>query len=218
MTRRNFSNLMSGRDFKMTKIIKTNFFLATVFAICSTVYGINIASAQEIPPAKIIVIDSTLIGTNAAVATDLTRQVTQIQNQLQADLKTREDLLRAENDDLKTKINIMPQEAYNLLQQEFQVKVNEYQQDVQIQNRQIEVMVTNAYAEIERALIPIRLNILQLTGATMMMDKSFALVQVPGLDVTTRVIEQLDIAMPSINVELPPVPEGVAPRVGEQAN
>ena len=64
----------------MTKIIKTNFFLATVFAICSTVYGINIASAQEIPPAKIIVIDSTLIGTNAAVATDLTRQVTQIQN------------------------------------------------------------------------------------------------------------------------------------------
>ena len=133
----------------MTKIIKTNFFLATVFAMCSTVYGINIASAQEIPPAKIIVIDSTLIGTNAAVATDLTRQVTQIQNQLQADLKTREDLLRAENDDLKTKINIMPQEAYNLLQQEFQVKVNEYQQDVQIQNRQIEVMVTNAYAEVQ---------------------------------------------------------------------
>ena len=216
--KRNFSNLMSGRDFKMNKITKINFSLATLVALLSMIFVSNVVSAQEIPPAKIIVIDSTLIGTNAAVTADLTRQVTQIQTQLQADLKIREDLLRAENDDLKTKVNIMPQEAYNLLQQEFQVKVNEYTQDVQIQNRQIEIMISNAYAEIERALIPIRLNILQLTGATMMMDKSFALVQVPGLDVTTRVIEQLDIAMPSINVELPPVPDGIIAQGVEQTN
>jgi len=209
---------MSGRDFKMNKITKINFSLATLVALLSMIFVSNVVSAQEIPPAKIIVIDSTLIGTNAAVTADLTRQVTQIQTQLQADLKIREDLLRAENDDLKTKVNIMPQEAYNLLQQEFQVKVNEYTQDVQIQNRQIEIMISNAYAEIERALIPIRLNILQLTGATMMMDKSFALVQVPGLDVTTRVIEQLDIAMPSINVELPPVPDGIIAQGAEQTN
>jgi len=52
----------------------------------------------------------------------------------------------------------------------------------------------------------------------MMMDKSFALVQVPGLDVTTRVIEQLDIAMPSINVELPPVPDGIIAQGAEQTN
>lgn len=202
----------------MNKITKINFSLATLVALLSMIFVSNVVSAQEIPPAKIIVIDSTLIGTNAAVTADLTRQVTQIQTQLQADLKIREDLLRAENDDLKTKVNIMPQEAYNLLQQEFQVKVNEYTQDVQIQNRQIEIMISNAYAEIERALIPIRLNILQLTGATMMMDKSFALVQVPGLDVTTRVIEQLDIAMPSINVELPPVPDGIIAQGVEQTN
>ena len=202
----------------MNKITKINFSLATLVALLSMIFVSNVVSAQEIPPAKIIVIDSTLIGTNAAVTADLTRQVTQIQTQLQADLKIREDLLRAENDDLKTKVNIMPQEAYNLLQQEFQVKVNEYTQDVQIQNRQIEIMISNAYAEIERALIPIRLNILQLTGATMMMDKSFALVQVPGLDVTTRVIEQLDIAMPSINVVLPPVPDGIIAQGAEQTN
>jgi len=216
--KRNFSNLMSGRDFKMNKITKINFSLATLVALLSMLFVSNVVSAQEIPPAKIIVIDSTLIGTNAAVTADLTRQVTQIQTQLQADLKIREDLLRAENDDLKTKVNIMPQEAYNLLQQEFQVKVNEYTQDVQIQNRQIEIMISNAYAEIERALVPIRLNILQLTGATMMMDKSFALVQVPGLDVTTRVIEQLDIAMPSINVVLPPVPDGIIAQGADQTN
>jgi len=202
----------------MNKITKINFSLATLVALLSMIFVSNVVSAQEIPPAKIIVIDSTLIGTNAAVTADLTRQVTQIQTQLQADLKIREDLLRAENDDLKTKVNIMPQEAYNLLQQEFQVKVNEYTQDVQIQNRQIEIMISNAYAEIERALVPIRLNILQLTGATMMMDKSFALVQVPGLDVTTRVIEQLDIAMPSINVVLPPVPDGIIAQGADQTN
>lgn len=110
----------------------------------------------------------------------------------------------------------MPQEAYNQLQQEFQVKVNEYQQDVQIKNRQLEIAIVNANAEIERALKPILQNILKETGATMLMDKNLIREQVPGLDVTTRVIEQLDLVMPSTTVELPPVPEA-APAAG-QAN
>lgn len=202
----------------MTKIKNVKSISAAVLAVFSVLFVSNISLSQEIPPAKIIVIDNRVISTNAAVAKDINRQATQIQTQMEAELKTKENALRAENDDLKTKINIMPQESYNLLQQQFQVKVNEYQQDVQIKNRQLEIAIVNANAEIERALKPILQNILQTTGATMMMDKNLIREQIPGLDVTTRVIEQLDLAMPSITVELPPVPEAAPEPVAGQAN
>mgnify|MGYP000014677952 FL=1 len=191
----------------MTKKINVKSISVAILAIFSVFFMSNVAFSQAIPTAKIIVIDNRVISDNAAVAKDINRQATQIQSQMEAELKTKENALRAENEDLKTKINIMPQEAYNQLQQAFQVKVNEYQQDVQIKNRQLEVAIVNANAEIERALKPILQSILKETGATLMMDKSLIREQVPGLDVTTRVIEQLDIAMPSITVELPPVPE-----------
>ncbi len=202
----------------MTKIMNVKNISAAVLAVFSVLFVSNVALSQEIPTAKIIVVDNRVVSTNAAVAKDINRQATQIQTQMEAELKTKENALRAENEDLKTKINIMPQESYNQLQQQFQVKVNEYQQDVQIKNRQLEIAIVNANAEIERALKPILQNILKETGATMLMDKNLIREQVPGLDVTTRVIEQLDLAMPSITVELPPVPEAAPAPEAAQAN
>lgn len=176
----------------------------------------NVAFSQEIPVAKIIVIDNRVISTNAAVAKDINRQTAQIKATMEAELQTKENALRAEQEDLKTKINIIPQESYNQLQQAFQVKVNQYQQEVQIKSRQLETAIVNANNAIERELKPILQKILKDTGATMMLDKNLIREQIPGLDVTTRVIEQLDLVMPSTTVTLPPLPEA-APAAGAQA-
>ena len=176
----------------------------------------NVAFSQEIPVAKIIVIDNRVISTNAAVAKDINRQTAQIKATMEAELQTKENALRAEQEDLKTKINIIPQESYNQLQQAFQVKVNQYQQEVQIKSRQLETAIVNANNAIERELKPILQKILKDTGATMMLDKNLIREQIPGLDVTTRVIEQLDLVMPSTTVSLPPLPEA-APAAGAAA-
>ncbi|HPF45682.1 MAG TPA: OmpH family outer membrane protein, partial [Emcibacteraceae bacterium] len=129
----------------------------------------NVAFSQEIPVAKIIVIDNRVISTNAAVAKDINRQTAQIKATMEAELQTKENALRAEQEDLKTKINIIPQESYNQLQQAFQVKVNQYQQEVQIKSRQLETAIVNANNAIERELKPILQKILKDTGATMML-------------------------------------------------
>ncbi|MEZ5756957.1 MAG: OmpH family outer membrane protein [Emcibacteraceae bacterium] len=177
----------------------------------------NAAFSQEIPVAKIIVIDNRVISTNAAVAKDINRQTAQIKATMEAELQTKENALRAEQEDLKTKINIIPQESFNQLQQAFQVKVNQYQQEVQIKSRQLETAIVNANDAIERELKPILQKILKDTGATMMLDKNLIREQIPGLDVTTRVIEQLDLVMPSTTVTLPPLPEA-APAAAPQEN
>lgn len=191
----------------MMKIIDVKNISTAFIAVLSVIFASNVAFSQEIPAAKIIVIDNRVISTNAAVAKDINRQAQQIQAEMEAELKTKENALRAEQEDLQTKINILPPETITQLQQEFQVKVNEYQQDVQVKSRRLEVAIVNANNEIERALKPILQNVLKETGATMLIDKTLVREQIPGLDVTTRVIEQLDLAMPSIAVELPPIPE-----------
>lgn len=213
----NFSNLMSERDFKMTKILSTKFITTMLISAFVILFANSLAAAQEIPPAKIIVVDNRLISTNAAVAIDINRQVNQIRSQLQAEITVQETALAAEEESLKGQSAIMPQEAYNQKAEEFQQKVVEYRRDVQVKSRQLEIAITNANAEVERALKPILQSMLQTTGATMLLDRTIVTEQIPGLDVTTRIIEQLDIDLPSLEVVLPPVPE-VAPVAPPAAN
>lgn len=211
---------MSERDFKMNNIMnvkKISTALLTMLTMLTVLYVNSAAFSQEIPVAKIIVIDNRVISTNAAVAKDINRQTAQIKAAMEAELQTKENALRAEQEDLKTKINIIPQESFNQLQQAFQVKVNQYQQEVQIKSRQLETAIVNANDAIERELKPILQKILKDTGATMMLDKNLIREQIPGLDVTTRVIEQLDLVMPSTTVTLPPLPEA-APAAAPQQN
>ncbi len=188
------------------------------FAALITVLVINnIAIAQDIPAAKIIVIDNRQISANAAVAKDISRQVSQIESQMQIELQGIEATLKAEQEELQSQINMIPQDAYNQRAQDFQLKVNQYQQNVQRKRLQLERALVNADAEVERALKPILQDVLKQTGATLLMDKTIIIEQVPGLDVTTRVIEQLDLAMPSLQVVLPDLPEAAAQGQGQAA-
>jgi len=194
-----------NRKFSVKQIYAGLIILIMAFAMNSTVV------AQGIPNAKIIVVDNRLISSNAAVAVDISRQVRQIESEMQVELQSEQNALQAEQESLQSQINMIPQEAYNQRAQEFQLKVNQYQQNVQRKRLQLERALVNADAEVERALKPILQNVLQQTGATILMDKTIIIEQSPGLDVTTQVIEQLDLAMPSLKVVLPDLPEAAAP-------
>jgi len=191
----------------MIKELKRTITFITALTFVSVLYVNSIATAQEIAAARIAVVDNRLIGQNAAVAIDINRQISQLSTEFQAEITATGNVLAEEEQILKAQSAIMPQEAYNQRAEEFQKKAVAYQRDVNQKRRQLELAVANAQAEVDRALKPIRQKILQETGATMLMDKTLILEQIPGLDVTTRIIEELDISLPSITVELPPIPE-----------
>jgi outer membrane protein len=205
--KRNFSNLTSERDFNMMKQIKLNIMILISAVVLSTLFAYSLASAQAIVASKIAVIDTRLIALNSAVAKDINRQMNIIRSDIEAELATRRTALTQEDTQLKSQQSIMAKEAYDARIAEFQVKINAYQRDVQTKSRQIEVAMTNANSELERSLKPIYQEVLRSSGATMLMEKSMIIEQVPGLDVTTQVIEKLDIALPSITVTLPAIPD-----------
>ncbi len=179
---------------------KTIVILATLSAF---LFG-GIAIAQEVPAAKIIVVDTRLISTNSAVAQDMNRQITQIQNTLQAEIEAQNAALRAESQEIEQQRALQPPEVFEQRNEEFRLKVSQHQQELQQKQLRLERVLIDANDEVQRVLKPILQNVLQQTGATMMIEKSNVMEQIPGLDVTTRVIEQLDIALPSLKIELPP--------------
>ncbi len=189
---------------------KFNIISAVAITIISVLFLNNIATAQNITAAKIAVIDNRLINLNSAVAQDILRQVNAIRSQLQAEITVTENALKAEDENLKSQSSILPPEAYAKKAEEFQKKVVEYQRELQNKNGQLEQALNTARGTVERALKPIYQSVLKNTGATMLMDKTMIIEQVPGLDVTTMIIEQLDLALPSITIELQELPEAPA--------
>jgi len=216
--KQSFSNLTSERDFNMIKNSKFTTICTVVIAILLVpIFGTQ-AIAQTIPATKIAVVDNRLVGSNSAVAIDINRQVNAMRAQMQAELATKENALAAEEESLKGQSSIMPQDAYNQRVEAFQAKVVEYRSDVQTKSRQLEIAIQSANDAVTRELKPIYQSVLQTTGATVLMDKTTILEQVPGLDVTTMVIEQLDLKLPSVVVVLPPVPEAIPAAVAPPTN
>ena len=199
----------------MIKNSKLNIIFTIVLAVISASLFTSVSNAQTIPTTKLAVVDSTLIASNSAVSKDIKRQVAALQGEMQTELTTKELALKTEDDAIKAQAAILPPEALQQKREVFQIKVLDYQRDVQIKSRQLEVAIANANAAVERELKPIFQSVLQTTGATMLMDKTIVIEQVPGLDVTTMIIEMLDLSLPSVLVELPPAPDlaqaGVVP-------
>ncbi|WP_138380125.1 OmpH family outer membrane protein [Luteithermobacter gelatinilyticus] len=182
--------------------------LATVVALASTIgfmAGIKHLYAETLPKAVIAVIDTRMVRFNSAAGKDIQAQLDQIRQKFQNEIAAKEKQLKEEEESLKTQRSIMQKEAYEAKVREFQGKVVAVQREVQLKQRQMEAALVNAQNEVQRALKPILQKVLNEHGATVIMDKSLIIEQVPGLDVTTKVIEQLDQVLPTVKVELPQV-------------
>ncbi|MCF6216467.1 MAG: OmpH family outer membrane protein [Emcibacter sp.] len=189
----------------MNKIIKMTL-MAAIAATISTISPLVTASvAQSLPPAVIAVIDSRMVRFNSAAGKDIQNQLDAIRTKFQTEIAEQEKTLKEEETTLKAQRAILPKESYDAKVNDFQNKVLTVQRQVQIKNKQLEAALGNAQNELQRALKPILQKILKDHKATMIMDVSLVIEKTSGLDVTTKVIEALDLVLPNIKVELPAV-------------
>jgi len=189
----------------MNKIIKMTL-MAAIAATVSTISPLVTASvAQSLPPAVIAVIDSRMVRFNSAAGKDIQNQLDAIRTKFQTEIAEQEKTLKEEETTLKAQRAILPKDAYDAKVNDFQNKVLTVQRQVQIKNKQLETALGNAQNELQRALKPILQKILKDHKATMIMDVSLVIEKTSGLDVTTKVIEALDLVLPNIKVELPAV-------------
>ena len=73
-----------------------------------------------------------------------------------------------------------------------------------------------ANRQVEDALGPILQGIMQERQATVLLDRTAVLLAPNAIDVTGVVVQRLDMKMPTVKVELTPLPPGLAQAAAQQ--
>lgn len=189
----------------MKQILKVTIMAAIASAASLMTPTGAVFAAEALPQAVIAVIDSRMVRFNSAAGKDIQNQLDAIRKKFQAEIAEQENALKEEETTLKSQRSILPKESYDAKVKDFQNRVMTVRREVQIKNQQLGTAMEVAQEQLQRALKPILQKVLKDHKATMIMDVSLLLEKAPGLDVTTKVIEELDQVLPTIKVELPPV-------------
>lgn len=172
------------------------------------------ASAQQLPPAVIAVVDSDRIFSEctACVAAN-----SQLQAQGQA-LQTRSQALAApletEQQAIAQAVQAAggnPDAALQQRIQTFRTNQQNAQQEIGQQQQTIQRNIAYVRQQISERLSPIIQQQMQARGANVAMDTAATYAHAQPIDITDSVLTALNAALPSVNVTAPPPPTPPAP-------
>lgn len=178
------------------------------------VAGVDAASAAPPPPggaptARILMIDMRRVMAGSKVGQDIQRQVEALKAQAQSELKGEEASLRSEETQLQQQAAILAPDVKARRIKDFQAKAQAFQLKVQQRSGLIQGGVIKAQQQIEQALGPVLQGIMKERGATVLLDRSSILLAPNSIDVTSLVVQRLDMRMPTVKVELTAPPPGM---------
>jgi outer membrane protein len=194
----------------MTNFLKT----ASIAALALSAALPTVAFAQAAAPAAapaaqaqsaIIVVDMRRVETESAAGKSGQTQLKAKFDAVQARAKTLGDSLRAEEATL-----VKAQQTNSMAQEAFQAKVKELQgkqttAQTEVRNREQDLQRSQAYVseQIANALNPIIQTVMREKGAALALPRDATIGYGPALDVTPRVIQLLDAALPRVGVTPP---------------
>ena len=160
------------------------------------------ASAQELPPAVIAVVDEERILNEASAYQSIVMQLTTIRDTYQAELDTQKQMLEEMDSELLRQRSILAPEVFEQKQREFERRVDEFETRVQ----QITIMIDRAHSravrEIQVSLSEIVDELSQERGFTFLLPTSQVVYMSKELDVSDEVLRRLDERLPRVEVVL----------------
>ncbi len=168
------------------------------------------------PVARILIVDLRRAVTTSKVGQSIQEQVNKLKSQAQAELKGEAAALRKEKAALEQQAAILAPAVKAKKAKAFEARVASFQKKLNERGQLIQGGMLKANQKVEDALGPILRGIMQERHASVMLDRTSVLIAPPGLDVTAVVIQRLDLKMPSVKVELTPLPPGVAEAAARQ--
>ncbi len=167
--------------------------------------GSALAQSRTTPTARIILVDFDRISRESLVGKDIAAQMESHRVDLEKKARAIQQELKAEEEELKKQRNIISPEAFQERVRALQRKAQTRQAEINGLGQQARRAMQQAQLEVQRVLRPIVKKIMDERGANMVLDKALVSQHAAGLDVTTEVIERLDQAMPSFDVQLPKI-------------
>lgn len=199
--------------------MKTIFSMAIAVATIATP-----ALAQQVPDAKIAVVDSERLLSECTACKAANTQLQAQGNQFQTQAQQLAAPLQTEGQALQTAVNAakgQPDAALQARIRAYQTKEQQVNQQLQGQRATLERNVAWVRQQIGQKAGPIIQQVAQQRGATIALDKGGALYAAPATDITDAVLTQLNSQLPSVSTTAPAQAaptQGTAPATTPAAN
>lgn len=166
-------------------------------------------AAQGTPAPKILVIDRSAILRASKVGQDITRQLKGYRDAAEKEFKGENESLKREGQALQRQLAILAPDVKEKKIRAFQAKEATFQQRVQDRESKIQGGVLQANQEVSKALGPILQGIMAERGGNLLLDRNAIIFATVDIDVTGVAIDRLNKKLPSVKVNLVPLPPGV---------
>jgi len=167
---------------------------------------VAVAPVAEAQGTVVVVIDEGQILSNSKAGKDMFTKLQNIENQINAELKTPRDALEAERKTLATKLEGKTQEAVladaALVTQieGFQKKASEFAAKRQTLSQEYAATEQKALVDFNKALEPVLLEVVKEKNAQVVISKSQAIFTADTVDASPAIIAKLDQKTPAITV------------------
>lgn len=182
--------------------------LILLLALCT---GGAAVWAQQAPPVPatpagttsltVLVVDVQSLLQNSKAAKMVRQQIEQKRNEYAKDISHQEEVLRQERDALQRQQSTLSAEAMNQKGREFQQKVNDLDRNVQAKRQALEKSNADALEKIQQSMVKIIGDIAKDRKANLVFQRSELVLYDQAFDVTDSVLQKLDEALPTLNVE-----------------
>jgi len=173
-------------------------------------------TAGTAPVARVLMVDLRRVMAASKVGQDIQSQVAALKRQAQTELNGEGQALQRERAAIEQQSAILAPDVKMRKAKEFEARVAAFKKKLDSRGALIQGGVLKAQQQVEQALGPILRGVMQERGATVLLDRSAVLLAPNAIDVTVVVVQRLDMKMPSIKVELTPLPPELAQAAAQQ--
>ncbi len=171
--------------------------------------AIQAQPGEALPPQRIAVIEGARIMRDSKVGKDIQRQVEAYGKAAEADVNQRKSALQAEQKQLQQQESILSASAKAQKEKEFNAKVADFEKYSSNKEQLIQGGIYQAQQAVNEKMRDIMAALMKEHGATMLMDKGMFMSVAGNAEVTDEAISRLDAEMPTVKVELVPLPPEV---------
>jgi outer membrane protein len=169
------------------------------------------------PDPKILVIDRNAILRASKAGQSIVAQLQGFSKSAEGEFKAQGDALRKEGEALKAQIAILAPDVKAKKIKDFQAKEAAFQKKVQERQGEIQGGLYKARQQVEQALGPVLKGIMAQRHANLLLDRSMVVLGTIDVDITAQAVQELDKKLPTVKVQLTPLPPQIQAQLAAQA-
>jgi Skp family chaperone for outer membrane proteins len=168
------------------------------------------------PAARILIIDLRRAVAMSKVGQSIQQQVDGLKKQAQSQLNAEAESLKRDKAQMDAQNAILAAAVKAQKENAWKARAMAFEKKVQERGGLIQGGMLKANQQVEEALGPILQGVMQERQATVLLDRASVLLAPNAIDITAVVVQRLDMKMPTVKVDLAPLPPALQQAAARQ--